>query len=101
MIGLGLAEILVLLLCGSVFVIGPLVVTLVVLLTQSGRGRSGQTGVPLPGGREPQPAAAPQFPQSVDDSDRRQTIIARLTQRFCPQCRAALAPDAPEGLCPA
>jgi predicted Ser/Thr protein kinase len=100
MIGLGWSEIVILLLCCSVFVIGPLVVTLVVLLTQSGRGRSGQTGVTLPGGREPQPNA-PQTPQPFDDSDRRQTIIARLTQRFCPQCRAALAPDAPEGLCPA
>ena len=28
-------------------------------------------------------------------------VIARLTQRFCPQCRSSLAADAPEGLCPA
>src|SRR4029078_9315449 len=28
-------------------------------------------------------------------------LIARITQRFCPRCRAPLAADAPEGLCPA
>jgi serine/threonine protein kinase len=27
--------------------------------------------------------------------------VARITQRFCPRCRSALAADAPEGLCPA
>jgi predicted Ser/Thr protein kinase len=28
-------------------------------------------------------------------------LVARITQRFCPRCRASLAADAPEGLCPA
>src|SRR5206468_591575 len=28
-------------------------------------------------------------------------LVARITQRFCPRCRAPLAVDAPEGLCPA
>jgi len=28
-------------------------------------------------------------------------LVARVTLRFCPQCRAPLAADAPEGLCPA
>jgi predicted Ser/Thr protein kinase len=28
-------------------------------------------------------------------------LVARITLRFCPRCRAPLAPDAPEGLCPA
>src|SRR5262245_53841539 len=28
-------------------------------------------------------------------------LVARITQRFCPRCRAPLAADAPEGLCPA
>jgi tRNA A-37 threonylcarbamoyl transferase component Bud32/type II secretory pathway pseudopilin PulG len=29
------------------------------------------------------------------------SLVARITQRFCPRCRAPLAADAPEGLCPA
>jgi serine/threonine protein kinase/phage shock protein PspC (stress-responsive transcriptional regulator) len=29
------------------------------------------------------------------------SVVSRLTQRFCPRCRAPLAADAPEGLCPA
>src|SRR5262245_15362127 len=28
-------------------------------------------------------------------------IVSRLTQRFCPRCRAPVAADALEGLCPA
>ena len=35
------------------------------------------------------------------DSPMHVDLVARLTQRFCPQCRAPLAADAPEGLCPA
>src|SRR5262245_40094238 len=36
-----------------------------------------------------------------DDPVTHVDLVARITQRFCPRCRAALAADAPEGLCPA
>jgi prepilin-type processing-associated H-X9-DG protein len=42
---------------------------------------------------------APQ--QSADAGEASAYYVARITQRFCPQCRAPLAADAPEGLCPA
>jgi serine/threonine protein kinase len=35
------------------------------------------------------------------DPSRHAELVARITQRFCPRCRAPLAADAPEGLCPA
>src|SRR6476659_5407056 len=43
----------------------------------------------------PHPAAAAHW---SDDSS---SVLSRLTQRFCPRCRAPLAADALEGLCPA
>ena len=43
--------------------------------------------------------AAPQL--SPFDHASQVDIVARLTQRFCPQCRSSLAADSPEGLCPA
>ena len=36
-----------------------------------------------------------------DDPSVYTSLVARITQRFCPRCRAPLAADAPEGLCPA
>ena len=42
---------------------------------------------------------APPLPH--DAGERSVHLVARITQRFCPRCRAPLAPDAPEGLCPA
>jgi hypothetical protein len=36
-----------------------------------------------------------------DETSSQAYLVARITQRFCPRCRAPLAADAPEGLCPA
>lgn len=46
------------------------------------------------------PGPASDFPLR-DASQPQVDLIARITQRFCPRCRAPLAADAPEGLCPA
>src|SRR5262245_44994286 len=46
----------------------------------------------------PKPANQPAAAHWAEDS---LTVISRITQRFCPRCRAPLAADAPEGLCPA
>src|SRR4029453_14206285 len=73
-----------------------LVVTFVVgIVRQASAHQSPTTKQPVP-----QPPRWPTSPVS-DEADVRQTIIARLTQRFCPQCRSPLAPHSPEGLCPA
>jgi hypothetical protein len=40
-------------------------------------------------------------PARSDDTSTQAYWVARITQRFCPRCRAPLAADAPEGLCPA
>lgn len=42
----------------------------------------------------------PQLPP-MDPSEASAHWVASITQRFCPQCRAPLAVDSPEGLCPA
>lgn len=54
-----------------------------------------------------QAQTAPQSPQRFHQSapahaaEDSLSVISRLTQRFCPRCRAPLAADSPEGLCPA
>jgi predicted Ser/Thr protein kinase len=107
MFGIGAAEIVVLLLCAGVFFVIPLVVVGLVLLSQRSRGeanshRAAGSAEPLRAERGRTVAGpTPQYAAGADDADVRQTIIARLTQRFCPGCRTALAADAPEGLCPA
>src|SRR5262245_30421843 len=92
MIGLGWMEVLILLVCAGMFIVIPAVVVISILVSRSSE--------------EPAPTAAAPPSRSpagytADDADLRQTIIARLSQRFCPQCRSPLAPDSPEGLCPA
>ncbi len=94
MVGLGWMELLIILACGGVMLAVPLVAALIVVLAQR-RPAAATTVPPLPQRAAAQPARLP------DDVDSRQSIVARLTQRFCPQCRTALATDAPEGLCPA
>src|SRR5262245_21792537 len=47
----------------------------------------------------PLPAHYPPHPQPAGAGEASAFYVARITQRFCPRCRAALAPDAPEGLC--
>jgi serine/threonine protein kinase len=106
MFGIGWAEIVLLVCCAGVFVVIPLFVVGFVLLNQRSREANNQRAA---GSTEPfraqrgRPVAGrtPQYAAGSDDADARQTIIARLTQRFCPGCRTALAADAPEGLCPA
>jgi predicted Ser/Thr protein kinase/type II secretory pathway pseudopilin PulG len=46
-------------------------------------------------------ALAPNAPMHSHDPATQVDLVARITQRFCPQCRSSLAVDAPEGLCPA
>src|SRR5205807_4329485 len=46
----------------------------------------------------PQPSHPATAAHWADDSS---SVISRLTQRFCPRCRAPLSADSPEGLCPA
>ena len=102
MVGLGWSEILILLVCGVIFVIGPLVVVVVILIARE-RGKAphgSPIAAPVPQSTPPLRPPPPPIAAS-DDADVRQTIIARLTHRFCPQCKAPLAADAPEGLCPA
>jgi predicted Ser/Thr protein kinase len=95
MIGLGWMEILVLLACTGVFFLSPVVVAIVFFATaRARRGESGGTRLPA------QPAPV-QSPAPYDASATSIDLVARLTQRFCPQCRSPLAADAPEGLCPA
>jgi predicted Ser/Thr protein kinase len=106
MFGIGPMEIVILLLCAGVFFVVPLFVVGFVLFTQRSREANSQRAAgsaePLRAERSrPLAGPAPQYAAGSDDADARQTIIARLTQRFCPGCRTALAADAPEGLCPA
>jgi predicted Ser/Thr protein kinase len=105
MIGLGWMEILLLLVMFAVgaavfvFVMGS-----VIAIGRSARDIRGTLAQQheQPRGAQAAPGTAFGNPNvAADDADVRQTIVARLTQRFCPQCRAALAADAPEGLCPA
>jgi predicted Ser/Thr protein kinase len=94
MVGLGWTEVLILLGCAVFYIAIPALVVVSILVSKrSGERSTTSVSVPQP----------PRWPASpvADEADARQTIIARLTQRFCPQCRSSLAPDAPEGLCPA
>ncbi|HZN37142.1 MAG TPA: serine/threonine-protein kinase, partial [Pirellulaceae bacterium] len=97
MMGLGWSELLLLVLCGGAFLIVPTVVVLIIVAAQRRPAEA-----PAAAWRQAPPPIAPLSPaRGPDDADARHTIIALLTQRFCPQCRAPLAADAPEGLCPA
>src|SRR5262245_8749532 len=93
MVGLGWIEVLILLVCAGMFIVIPTAVVISILIA---RQSSARTHTSLAHSPPPSPARS-----GGDDADIRQTIIARLTQRFCPQCRSPLAPDSPEGLCPA
>ncbi len=99
MSGLGLLEIVIV-----VFVIGAAVATwffFVIIVARAAKSGAeaaiAQSGGPLSSPHRP----VAKFVAQSDDADVQQTIIARLTQRFCPQCRSPLSADAPEGLCPA
>jgi predicted Ser/Thr protein kinase len=95
MIGFGWVEILILLACTGVFFLAPVVVAIVFFATARARnGESSGTRLPAPPVPVPNQVAYDASATSID-------VVARLTQRFCPQCRTALAPDSPEGLCPA
>ena len=87
--GLGIAEIIVVIVVfGAIF--GWL--AWVVWLDHKRKNESGHGGVQ-------KKARRPEYGQAQFDDH--QSIIAHLTQRFCPQCRAPLAADSPHGLCPA
>ncbi len=92
MVGLGFGEIIILLICGVVFLIGPIVVVMVILATRRSSGVSSSDV-----SRPPWPMASNPIDPATSSAD----VVARLTLRFCPQCRTSLAADAPEGLCPA
>jgi hypothetical protein len=95
MIGIGVLEILCILVIGLMFLaVAAAVVVVLVRNTASGAPANQPSG--------PRPVASPQQPQpSHYDPAVQADLVARLTQRFCPQCRAPLAADSPEGLCPA
>ena len=97
MVGLGFPEILILLVCAGLFFGSPIIVALLFFLAQRSR-RSPEAAVgqhKSSPARQPQPA--PPNEMSADSS----ILVARITHRFCPQCRSPLAADSPEGLCPA
>ncbi|MCI0361724.1 MAG: serine/threonine protein kinase, partial [Planctomycetaceae bacterium] len=96
MIGFGWMEILILLGCAGMFIVIPGIVVISILVAKG----AGQRHAPVVAEPVSAPRRQPAAPVS-NDADVRQTIIARLTQRFCPQCRSPLTPDSPEGLCPA
>jgi serine/threonine protein kinase len=100
MMGLGLAEILVLGFLCVLFFVGILA-TVIGLLVFGSRHRP-----PAPFGDRPGPrmyarADAPLARHAPDDHDSRLDLVARITRRFCPRCRTPLADDFPQGLCPA
>src|SRR6187402_1315922 len=97
MVGLGWAEILILLFCAGLFFGSPIIVALLFFLAQRSRrppeAAAGQHNASP--ARQAQPAPPNEMP--ADSS----ILVARITHRFCPQCRSPLAADSPEGLCPA
>src|SRR5262245_14126031 len=95
MVGLGFAEILCLLVF-ALLVFGVLASVAVIAVNRSKRSAAAMPATV--GG--PAVAWPPPQPAPVDHSSHAE-IVARLTQRFCPQCRSPLAADSPEGLCPA
>src|SRR3970282_444104 len=91
MTGLGWAELLMLLVCIGFFFLSPVAVALIFFATQ--RARTAPASITSPAVYRP--------PAEADGATSSAEVFARLTQRFCPQCRSPLATDAPEGLCPA
>ncbi len=93
MVGLGPLEALFCLIVFGVLLAG--VGVLVALVVIAGRSKAPPAPAEAPRQANPQQAAAPIAADSHIE------VVARLTQRFCPQCRSPLAADSPEGLCPA
>ena len=93
MTGIGMWEALI---CVAVFAIPVLgiVAGIVAIIVAGGSKAPAQPDADRP--KKPEPS--PSLPL---DRDSQILVVARITQRFCPQCRSPLAPDAPEGLCPA
>lgn len=100
MVGLGWMELLILLACAGLFFGSPIIVALLFFLAQRSRR---QTPLPAEQPSGQRVLSSEQFsPRPVESAaDSHIEIVARLTQRFCPQCRSPLPPDSPEGLCPA
>jgi predicted Ser/Thr protein kinase len=96
MVGLGWAELLILLFCAGLFFGSPVLVALMFFLAQRNRQPGAVANVPAP--KQPAAMASPGAAAAYDSHAE---VVARLTQRFCPQCRAPLSADSPEGLCPA
>ena len=94
MVGLGVMEILLLLACVGVFFLAPAAFAIVFSLTQQRSAAAPHPAVPPP---RAYPPVAQTPVAAAEDAESRQAIVARLTQRFCPGCRAPLAADAPEG----
>lgn len=104
MMGLGLAELLILGFMCVLFFVGILA-TVIGLLVYGSRHRSPDPRREPPAER-PAPRTytrgdAPPSRRAPDDHDSRLDLVTRITRRFCPRCRAALADDSPQGLCPA
>ncbi|MEX2174011.1 MAG: serine/threonine-protein kinase [Pirellulaceae bacterium] len=79
---------------------GPIIMVLFFVLARSPQQPTHHAKKPL-AQRSPSPRQQLAQPSDQSPSDSHIEIVARLTQRFCPQCRSPLPADSPEGLCPA
>ncbi|MDX1945046.1 MAG: serine/threonine-protein kinase [Pirellulaceae bacterium] len=94
-IGLGAAEIVVLgFLCLLFFGLLGLAIGGLAYFLKQAKGDS------TPGPAAAAPAAV-SLSQPIDAAQSSADVVASITKRFCPQCRAALGGDSPEGLCAA
>lgn len=118
--GIGVTELFIVLFL-AVFGCGGVVILVLAIVLSQRRNDSREaskmqpSGTPAPrGAASPPPPAtgisavsrvAPSRNSEPDGADarvnQRESIIASLTRKFCPQCRVSLSADAPEGLCPA
>ncbi|HEX5105488.1 MAG TPA: serine/threonine-protein kinase, partial [Pirellulaceae bacterium] len=97
MVGIGIFEILCILVFGLMFLAVAAAVTIVIV----NRATAGKPAVATPASSPAAAVAPPPAQASHLDPAVQASLVARLTQRFCPQCRSPLAADSPEGLCPA
>lgn len=98
--GLGLAELLILGFMCVLFFVGILA-TVISLFVFGSRHRPRNPPDDLPAPPTYARAEAPPSRHAPDDNDSRLDLVARITRRFCPRCRAPLAADSLQGLCPA
>jgi tRNA A-37 threonylcarbamoyl transferase component Bud32 len=85
------------LVCVGIFIVMMLGVAGIVLFVAIWQRTSPARGQPVG-----KPETSPKhFPLPVEEASSHVEIVGRIARRFCPQCRAVLTSDSPEGLCPA